>query len=84
MLGNRLDCHVGSGYYLPAKWNSTMCEIIKFPLARAVSMGSYFAQDEPAKIIILPVIRIERDPDEELIAAMEWRFRQFREDWHGR
>lgn len=34
-----------------------MGEVIKFPLARAVCLGNYFEHDEPAVVIILPVVR---------------------------
>lgn len=41
-----------------------MGEVIRFPDEAGSSRGRYVdASSEPATVIILPVIRIERDPD---------------------
>ena len=45
--------------------------VLRFPIERArIAPGEFFADDEQAKILILPTVRIERERDELELAAI--------------
>lgn len=53
-----------SGFARERKRGTAMGEVIQFPEETGTTHSRYFeAGTEPAKIIILPVVRIERGPD---------------------
>ena len=48
----------------PDELESDMGLVLRFPIERARTATAEMVADEPAKILILPAVRIERNPDE--------------------